>query len=92
MRFKRAGILTIIVILAIVVYVGSELVSLKAQVTGSRSQRDELQAQVDEIQQTNAELEYAIRHKDDPDTLEDIARNKLGLVRPGEKIFYDVND
>ena len=92
MRFKRAGILTIIVILAIVVYVGSELVSLKAQVTSSRSQRDELQAQVDEIQQTNAELEYAIRHKDDPDTLEDIARNKLGLVRPGEKIFYDVND
>lgn len=92
MRFKRAGILTIIVILAIVVYVGSELVSLKTQVTTARQQRDELQGQVDEAQQTNAELEYAISHKDDPDTLEDIARNKLGLVKPDEKIFYDVNN
>ena len=92
MRFKKAGILTIIVILAIVVYAGSTLVSLKAQLAEAREKREALQTQVDKEQQTNAELQYAISHSEDPETLEDIARNKLGLVKPGEKIFYDVND
>ena len=92
MRFKKAGILTIIVILAIVVYAVSSLVSLKSQMSEAREKRDALQVQVDKEQQINAELQYAISHSEDPETLEDIARNKLGLVKPGEKIFYDIND
>ena len=26
------------------------------------------------------------------DTIEEIARDKLGLVKPGEKIFYDMSN
>ncbi len=92
MKFKRTGIVTKIVILAIIVYAGITLVSLKVQVSGARETRDELQNQVDSVLQTNTELQYAIDHSTDPETVEDIARNKLGLVKPGEKIFYDVNN
>jgi len=92
MKFKRAGLITKIVILAIIVYAGITLVSLKMQVSDARETRDALQSQVDGVLQTNTELQYAIDHSTDPNTIEDIARNKLGLVKPGEKIFYDVNN
>ncbi len=92
MKFKRAGITTKIVIFAIIVYAGITLVSLKVQVSNARAQRDELQSQVNAELQKNDELQYAIDHSTDPDTIEDIARSKLGLVKPGEKIFYDVNN
>ncbi len=92
MKFKRAGIVTKIVILAIIVYAGISLISLKVQVSDAQEAHDELQGQVDGVLQTNTELQYAIDHSTDPDTIEDIARNKLGLVKPGEKIFYDVNN
>jgi len=92
MKFKRTGIVTKIVILAIIVYAGITLVSLKVQVSDARETRDQLQGKVDGVLQTNTELQYAIDHSTDPETIEDIARNKLGLVKPGEKIFYDVNN
>lgn len=91
MRVKRASLITKIVIIAIMLYAGVTLVSLKVQVADARAQRDELQNQVSSTTQTNTELKYAIDHSTDPETIEDIARNKLGLVKPGEKIFYDVS-
>lgn len=92
MKFRRAGLITKIVILAIIVYAGITLVTLKVQVSDARVQRDELQTKVDAELQRNTELQYAIDHSTDPDTISDIARSKLGLVKPGEKIFYDVNN
>jgi len=91
MKFKRSSIVTKIVILAIVVYAGISLVSLKVQVSGAREKRDTLQGQVDTALQNNTELQYQIDHSTDSETIEDIARDKLGLVKPGEKIFYDIS-
>ena len=92
MKFKRASLITKIVFLAIILYAGISLISLKVQVSEAREKRDELQEKVDGVLQTNTELQYAIDHSTDPETIEDIARNKLGLVKPGEKIFYDVSN
>ncbi len=92
MKLKRASLITKIVIVAIVVYAGINLVSLKVQVSEAQKKRDELQTQVDDVMQTNTELQYAIDHSNDSETIEDIARNKLGLVKPGEKIFYDISN
>ena len=41
---------------------------------------------------TVAELQYQIDHSEDDDMIESVAREKLGLVKPGEKIFYDTSD
>lgn len=91
MRVKRTSLITKIVIIAIMLYASVTLVSLKVQVADARKQQSELQNQVSSVTQTNTELKYAIDHSTDPETIEDIARNKLGLVKPGEKIFYDVS-
>jgi cell division protein FtsL len=90
MKLKKTGIFMKIVILALVVYACISLVTIKAQMAKAEAARDELRAQAAEAAQENAELKYQIEHADDPDTVEDIARNKLGLVKPGEKIFYDI--
>ncbi|MCD7853916.1 MAG: septum formation initiator family protein [Oscillospiraceae bacterium] len=81
-----------IVILAIIVYAVVTLVSLRGSIAEAETDQAALQAQVDAALQENAELEYDIEHADDPEVIAGVARSKLGLVLPGEKIYYDVSE
>jgi cell division protein FtsL len=92
MKIKKTSLIIRIVIVALVLYAGISLVNLKAQTKKAEKQSGELQEQVDDAVQENEELQYAIDHSTDPDVIEDVARNDIGLVKPGEKIFYDVSD
>lgn len=92
MRLKKLGLLSTVVIMVLVVYSCITMVSLKVQTDEARARRDELQTQVDRYNQENSELQYSIENSTDPEIIEDVARNDIGLVRPGEKIFYDVGD
>ncbi len=92
MKFKGASLITKIVILALVVYAGISLFSLRQQTAETQNKRDELQQQVDKLRQENTERQYDIDHSTDPEIIEDVARNELGLVKPGEKIYYDIGD
>ena len=47
---------------------------------------------LDQGSEENAALEYQIAHSEDDETKEEIARDKLGLVKAGEKIFYDTSN
>lgn len=92
MKLKRASMFTKIVIVALALYAVISLVSVRARVDEAKQQREALQTQVTEMTQENAELQYQIDHGSDDQTIEEIARDKLGLVLPGEKIFYDISD
>lgn len=92
MKLRPAGMITKIVIIALILYAGISLLSLKARIEDAREDMGEMQAKVEKARQENAELQYEIEHSEDEATIEDIARNKLGLVKPGEKIFYDVSN
>lgn len=92
MKLKKASIFTKIVILALILYAGVSLSGTKDRIARAEAERAELQAQVDAALQENAELRYDIEHAGDPETIAEIARTKLGLVMPGEKIFYDVSN
>ena len=81
-----------IVILALIVYAGITLVTAKNRIAEARADQAALQAEADAALRENAELEYDVAHAGDPETIESIARTKLGLVKPGEKIFYDVGN
>ncbi len=88
MRLKRSGIITKVVVFALVIYASVALVNLRGRIDAARSEKAALQQQVTEKETTNAELEYEIEHHDDEDTIADIARDELGLVAPGEKVYY----
>ena len=92
MKFKRASIFTKIVILALIVYTTVLLVNTRAQIRQAEADQDRLQTMVDTLLQENAALRYDIDHAGDEEIIAEIARSKLGLVLPGEKIFYDVNN
>lgn len=92
MKLKKASIFTKIVILALIVYAGVSLSGTKERIAQAQAQKAELEEQVDAALQENAELRYDIEHAGDPETIAEIARTKLGLVMPGEKIFYDVSN
>lgn len=92
MKMKKASLITKTVIAALVIYAVVSLVSTRNQLSEAEKKCGELQEQVDDTMQTNSELQYAIDHSEDADTIEDVARNKIGLVKPGEKIFYDIGN
>ena len=92
MKLKRAGLFIKIVILALIVYAAISIVTTRGKIEQARIDRDALEEQVEALRQENAGLAYSIDHAGDDETIESIARAKLGLVRPGEKIFYDVGN
>jgi cell division protein FtsB len=54
----------------------------------ARQEYDQLASSIDRQRAENARLrDEARRLKDDPATIEEVARRELGLIRPGERVF-----
>ena len=63
------------------------------QVTISKKNREigALEAQIQAATTQTEELEAELENLNDPAYLEKVAREKLGLVRPNERVFVDAN-
>ena len=83
------GILVKLVLLALMIYAGITLYNQQGSIQTAEAQQAQLSAKVQEMEDKNAALRADIAAADDPDKLEEIARNKLGMVKSGEKVFYD---
>lgn len=92
MELKRAGFLTKLVILLLLIAASVTLLGLQKQITEAQSRRDKLDLQVTRQRQTNEELRQAVENSDDPERQAAIARDELGLVTPGEKIIIFYTD
>ena len=86
MRMKKAGLATKLVVLALLIGLSITLLDMRAQLQSAQAQKAELEGQVQAQTQVNADLSDAVQNKDDPQRQEDIARDALGLVKPGEII------
>ena len=84
MRFKRAGLLTKVVVMVLLIYMATALLDLHGQIQTIQVEREELNQQVAAQQLANA-----IENSDDPDMLESVARDK-GYVKSGETLYIDV--
>ena len=91
MKLKRAGIGTKFVILVLLVASVTALLSMNSRLKTAIAARDALSRQVQDQQETNAALAEDIENCDDPERIANIARDKLGLVAPGEKVFIITN-
>lgn len=89
-RSRVAALLVILVLLA--------AVSLEvARVYGSRlpelrNKSQALDAQIQQTEKQNDVLRSDLEHEEDPDFVQGLARDDLGLASDGERIFYDVNN
>lgn len=89
MKLKRASFLTKIVILVLLVYMATSLLDLRSKIESAQSQLTDLTGQVETQRLKNQELADAIERKDDPEMLEQMARDK-GYVKQGETLYIDV--
>ena len=87
MKTKRATLLTKLVVLALLVVSATALLDLQKQIAQAEAQKAELEAQVAQQTQTNADLQDAVDNSGDPERKEDLARSKLGLAAPDEQII-----
>ena len=89
MKLKRAGAGAKILILILLAAAVAALLSVKTRLDAAKADRDTLARQVQAQQEENAALADEIAHSDDPEYLESIARDKLGLLEPDEIVFAD---
>lgn len=90
MRFKRAGFLTKIVVLVLLIYMATSLLDLRGQIQTVQAQRDALAQQVADQQLKNQELADAIENKDDPEVQEKVMEDK-GFVKEDQILFKDIS-
>ena len=62
MRLKRAGLLTKLVIVVLLVYLATSLLDLRGQIQSVQEERDTLEQQVEEQRLANQQLEDAIEN------------------------------
>lgn len=87
MRIAKAGFLTKLVILALLITASVTLLRMQGQVAQAQGERDLLRIKVATQAQVNADLRDAVDHSEDPNRQADIARDELGLTAPGERVI-----
>ena len=86
------GRITAAVIAGMLILAAAGLVGAQTGLAGAREMTEELTARLGAAQTENAQLRRDIASADEPETVERLARQKLGLVRPGDIIFIYSED
>lgn len=89
MKFKRAGMVTKLLLLILLVASVTTFLNLRSQAKTLAQQQAALEEANRRQRQENEALSAAIAEKDDPERIAEVARKRLGLVEPGEIVFYD---
>ena len=85
----RSGFLTKVVILVLLAAIGWQLYGLRDQLKTAQEEKDRYAAEVAAQQQENDALAADIAEGGTQAKMEEIARETLGLVYPGERVFID---
>ena len=89
MVFKRAGFMTKLVVLALLIYMAISLIDMRGKIQSVQDQRDDLARQVTDQQLENQKLADAVANSDDPEMLERVVRDR-GYVERAETVFIDI--
>ena len=92
MKTTKASLITKSVILILIVYLSITLLNIRGKIQTASENCSILQAQVVAQTAKNAAVEEHIRNSDDPETVLEIAKEKLGLVEEGEVVFHDTTN
>ena len=90
---KRKQTRSFILTLGLVLLVGYFVITIIGNVLSYKERQGELEqknAAYETQLEENERLQEIINREDKSDYIEQIAREKLGFIMPGEKVFYDV--
>lgn len=89
-QFKKSSWLVRLIVAIVLVFAMVTLIQLGRQFSEMQHEREELEAEIIQVQQTNAALSEDIEKMDTDEGVKEVAREKLGLVSEGEITFYDI--
>lgn len=72
-------------------YFAITLIQLQIEISEKKETLAQVQAQYNEKIAENQELEKVIEGGNEDEYIERIARDSLGYVKPGEKVYYDIS-
>lgn len=81
-----------IVAVALLAYSLWSFASVQLELRRAEKEYERLEAELASLERENAELTEKTAHSRDDDAIEQIARERLGLVMPGEIVFYFISD
>lgn len=90
-HLKKTSIGIVLLCLGLMALALFALVNAKSELRRLESQTETMREQVRTVTEENAALEYQIEHSDDPEVMEQVIREEFGYVKPGDKVFYDVD-
>ena len=88
-RVLKSRLTWILLVLALLIYMAITLLDLRKKIQDVQLLRDDLSRQVTDQRLENKKLEDAIANSDDPEMLEQVARDR-GFVEENETLFVDV--
>ena len=86
---SRSFILTLGLVL-LVGYFVITIIGLQLSIRERKGVLEQMQSAYEHQLEQNDRLQAIVDSEDKSDYIEQIAREKLGFVMPGEKVFYDV--
>ena len=87
--FKIVIPLFLILLLIVFTY---QIINNYRQINQLESSIDSVESEIDETKELNLQLERELSLVDNPDYIERLAREKLGLVKPGEELIIPVEE
>lgn len=88
-RQKKSFILTLALVL-LAGYFVITIVGLQLSIKERQDVLEQKNAAYEEQLEQNDRLQAIVDNEDKSEYMEQIAREKLGFIMPGEKVFYDV--
>ena len=89
---RRVELLPTLLIVLLLAIVGWQLMTMNEKLGAARSEQEQLAERIARQEQENRGLEAALARAEDPEYLQELARDQLSMVTPGQKDFYDVSN
>lgn len=86
-KIRRSSLFALLLLTAISIVMGYMLHQMNGELALARTEEAFYAERRTALQETNTRLANDIANSDDPSVIEEIARNELGMVFPGEKLF-----
>ena len=88
---KRAsGFLTGVLLLVLLLGVGIQLYRMQEDLKTARAEEEALAQEIAQVEKENQQLQEDLDNAGNPELIEEIAREELGMATQGEKVFYAI--
>ena len=85
---KPASKLTVMLLAILAIALSIQILRMNGQIRAAQAEEAVVAQRLAEIQEVNRQLQDDLDNSTDPALIESIARDQLGMVREGEKVFH----